>query len=59
MNSLIHHAVNQINKKVNKKQKNLEKHEMIWKRVLKNLEGLISLVKPKHKLFIALDGVSP
>ena len=59
MNSLLHHAVNQVNKKITLKVTNEQKMDMVWIRVRKNIEELIQLIWPKKRLFFALDGVSP
>lgn len=61
LNGVIHNAIhgNDASKLKKTSEAGLENFEFVWAEIVKYIDGVIHLVKPRKLLLLAVDGVAP
>jgi len=59
LNGIVHNCIHGNDKKKHEKISSLEDFEEVWASIMRAIDEIVHLVKPRCLLFLAVDGVAP
>ncbi len=59
LNGIVHNCIHGNDAKLHERVSKLENFEEVWVNIMKAIDEIVHIMKPKKLLFLAVDGVAP
>lgn len=59
LNGIVHNCVHGNDAKRHERISQLDDLEELWASIMRSIDEIVHLIKPKRKIFLAVDGVAP